>query len=191
MSELVLYTNPDEAESLHERAATHYLDILDENPCRRVTMGQVWDRLARDHPDLYPASAKDGVLARLQSKSFNEYLATRRREHITHSIAARLLAAELGAAVGARSLEAYLDQLAHDPDSVKASEKIAAAKLGFELSEKVERTLDSLMDDQQPAHVKNAFVQIIQGVDPDRAQLMMQEYTRRLMAKERGEVVDA
>jgi hypothetical protein len=172
----VLTTTRDEA--LYERAATAYLDLMDEGKTR-PRIADIADVLAGRHPDEYGASYREAILERLKNTEFDRYLADRRKRHLIERLAPRMLAAEMGSRVGAKALE-LLDRQLNEGYDIRPKDLVEIAKLGFALSEKVDKDLEEVTGSNNLT-INMEFKQLLLGLPPERRMAVAQEFTRRMV----------
>lgn len=177
-------TEKFDREELFERAASHYLEMLDSEG-KAPKLNRVVEAVCAAHP----CYDSEQVALYLRSSDFNDYLLGRRRRHLIERTAARLVAAEMGSRLGVDALEALRQRLVFDPDSIKTSELIAIAKLGMDLNAGVDKDLTEATGDVKIAvHLKDVLI----GLPPERAAALMAEYGRAMASpRAKGEIIDA
>lgn len=187
MNELVLADKPEEFDRslLYERAASRYLDLLDEEG-RHPRLERIAKLILEQHP-FYDA---EQVILSLKSSEFDQYLQTRRRDHLLQRTAAKLLAAETGARIGVSSLQELMDRLS-DPECkarMKTKDLIALAKLGLDLNAEIDKDLTEVTGDGKVTiEMKNVLI----GLPPDRAAAVLAEYARSITSpKAKAEIED-
>lgn len=169
-------------DQLFERAASHWLEMLDSDS-RPPRMSRVIEAVCEAHPSYAP----EIVARNLQSQDFDTYLQSRRKQHLIGRTAAKLVAAEIGARVGVRALDEIQAKL--ESGELTTKELIEVAKLGMTLNAGIDKDLTEVTGDAKVTiEMKNVLI----GLPPERAAAVMAEYGRMVASpKGIGEVIDA
>lgn len=152
---------------LRERLASHYLELFDRTG-RPPRVPEVVRSLCTTHPE-YDAEAVETVAL---SREFAAYLSERRREHLTQTLGARLLAAEWGLGLAAKAAQILDDRI----DELSSRELIQLVKIGNELAQKVDVPRPEAGDGGGPQRVQ--LNQAFMWVSPERAEELATEYIR-------------
>lgn len=167
---------------LFEQAASCYLDLYEEVG-KPPKMLAVLERLCDKHSE-YDRRQVAEILA---TKEFSDYLMERRRRHLLEGVAARMVAAEMGAIIGTEALDVLKKRLREDPDSITTRDLIALARLGMEMNAGVDKDLAQATGDVKIAiQLKDVLV----GLPPERAAVLMAEYGRMMAAPKNRQVID-
>jgi hypothetical protein len=171
-------------ERLYSQAASTYLDILDGDG-RPPKVDYVVDVLCEKHPH-YDAVQ---VATWLNDPEFDTYLKTRRQRHLIERTAAKLVAAEMGAALGVKAIGRLQDRLNDPGANIKDKDLIAMAQLGMTLNAGIDKDLTEATGDVKiTMNLKNVLV----GLPPERAAALGAAYARTLASPgAKAEVIDA
>lgn len=185
MTDLVLYDNgssltEQEEQLLFERVASHYLRLQDERNGKKVKISEAVDAVLAAHDGEYSEVA---ARAAVKCAEFDDYLATRRKDHMVRSLVPSLYAAEVGLKLG----EAAAEELARRLDSEVAvsemSDKdlLAIVKTGFELAAKVDKKVEEVTETSN-IKVNVDLKGLLLGLPPEMAADYMAEIGRRMIA---------
>jgi hypothetical protein len=175
--------DPLALKELHERACTHFLELLDEKG-KAPRLHVLVRSLQEAHPGDYPEKA--AVRRQLQLPEFEQMLRERRREHLLMSLAPQMLMAEMGAALGRQASEELLDRL-NDPErraEMDTRDLVAVTKMAAELTDKVKGKLDEAAAESQVN--RGTIVNLFTQLPPERAAAVVQEMVRRQLAAQRS-----
>lgn len=184
MTDLVLYeeagclTQADE-DLLFERVASHYLRLQDERSGKRVRVDEALEACLAAHPEAYSEAV---ARAAVKSKEFDDYLATRRKEHLLTSLVPQLYAAEMGSRMGEMAAQRLLDKL-ENGEEIQDKDLLAIVKLGYELASKVDKKVEEVTESNKIT-VNLNLKELLVGLPPDMAQSYMAEVGRRMIADE-------
>lgn len=149
MSDLVRY----DSERVYEQAASHYLDLYDEHS-KPPRLREVVDSLCGKHDEYDRAE----LLKLLKGSEWDDYLAQRRRQHLQHTLGARLMAAEWGLSLAKRASEILSERM----DSLSDQQLIALLKVGNELAAKMDSEVAQVVEEHNApkTQVNNFYGQI-------------------------------
>ncbi len=177
MNEVVLYEEKPayDTDLVFEQVASHYLDLQDSRPGKRVRLDEAVDACIEMHPE-YECEQVRGLV---RTKEFDEYLISRRKEHLLTRLVPSLMAAELGSHLGekaATQLMARLDSGAQ----ISTKDLIAIVKMAYELAAKADEKVEEATGHQQDVQVNVDLKGLLLGLPADMAQDYMAEVGRRL-----------
>jgi hypothetical protein len=157
---------PVENDDLFERAATIYLDLWDENGKAPLVSEVV------EHLPAYPPES----IATLRTKEWDDYLGSRRKEHLMRTLAPRLMAAQLGANMGKMAGEELVRRLKETPDQLSTSALVGVMKQGYDFASNIDRDISELTGDKPQVYID---MRSIVAAGDERAFDVLQEIARR------------
>jgi hypothetical protein len=168
---------------LYEQAASAYLEILD-TAGKPPRLSEVITTICENHPN-YDATQLETWL---KDPEFDTYLKGRRQRHLIERTAAKLVAAEMGAALGVRAIEALQNRLRENPENIRDKDLITMAQLGMTLNAGIDKDLTEATGDVKiTMHLKDVLI----GLPPERAAILMAEYGRAMASpKAKAELID-
>lgn len=178
MGDLVLYEGAgtlaaQEEDLLYERVATHYLRLQEERNGRKVKVAEALSACLEAHPNEYVESV---ALAAIKTREFDDYLASRRKEHLLRSLVPALYAAEYGNRLGALAADELAKRLEDEPDRLETKDLLSIIKTGYELASKVDKKVEEVTETQN-VQVNLDVKTLLLGATPEQ----LAELTRRMV----------
>lgn len=168
------YLTEAEISLLWERVATAYLRLQEERNGKRVKVAEAVDAVLAKHPGEYSSAV---ARAEVRDKGFEEYLASRRKDHLIRQVVPSLMAAEMGSRVGEKALAMLLDRLENGED-IATRDLLAIAKAGYEMVGKADKTVEEVTGVQK-VQVNLDVKGLLLGMSPELAQ----EAVRRMLVE--------
>jgi hypothetical protein len=185
MPDLVLYEEAGcltevEEDLLFERVASHYLRLQEERNGKKVRVDEALDACLAAHPESYQEAV---ARAAVHSAEFDDYLATRRKDHLLRSLVPNLYAAELGSKLGEMAAQRLIDKF-ENGEEIQAKDLLAMMKLGYELAGKVDAKVAEVTESNKIT-VNVNLKELLLGLPPETASDYMVEIGRRMIAGEK------
>lgn len=185
MTDLVLYDNgssltQQEEELLFERTASHYLRLQDERNGKKVKVSEAVDAVLAAHVGEYSEVAAH---AAVKCAEFDDYLATRRKDHLLTRLVPSLYAAEMGMRIGTKAADELMKRLNNENAVTLMSDKdlLSLVKTGFEFAQKIDKSIEEVSDTTN-IKVNVDLKGLLLGLPPEMAADYMAEIGRRMIA---------
>lgn len=168
-------------ELLWERVGSHYLELQEKRPGRRVRVAEAVQAVLDAHPGEY---VDEVAKASCKGKDFESYLAGRRKEHMLVSLVPTLYAAETGLRLGSMAAEELARRMDSEVAISEMTEKdlLAIMKAGLDYAKEVDKKVEEATGTQD-VKVNVDLRGLLLGFPPELASEYMSEVARRIQVE--------